>query len=77
MAAATQVGIDEVNSDRPVSHADLAGFGLADVNVLVDEHIWPAVAVNANCFHGFGSEICTLSGLTYCRRALGSNGAEK
>jgi hypothetical protein len=56
--AAAQVGIDEVNSDRPISHADLAGFGIADVNVLVGEHIWPAVAVNANCFHGFRPSRC-------------------
>jgi len=60
--AAAQVGIHEVNSDRPIAHADLAGCGLADVNVLAGEDICPAVAVNANCFHGFGSEICRLNG---------------
>ena len=65
--AAAQVGIHEVNSDRPIAHADLAECGLADVNVLAGEDICPAVAVNANCFHGFGSEICRLNGLTYCR----------
>ena len=65
--AAAQVGIHEVNSDRPIAHADLAECGLADVNVLAGEDICPAVAVNANCFHGFGSEICRLNGLTYRR----------
>jgi hypothetical protein len=35
--AAAQVGIHEVNSDRPIAHADLAGCRLADVNVLAGE----------------------------------------
>jgi hypothetical protein len=35
--AAAQVGIHEVNSDRPIAHADLTGCGLADVNVLAGE----------------------------------------
>jgi hypothetical protein len=35
--AAAQVGIHEVDSDRPIAHADLTGCGLADVNVLAGE----------------------------------------
>ena len=35
--AAAQVDIHEVNSDRPIAHADLTGCGLADVNVLAGE----------------------------------------
>ena len=53
--AGAQVDIDEVDADRPVADADLAGSGLTNVDVLVGEHIWTTVAVNTDCFHGFGS----------------------
>ena len=53
--AGAQVDIDEVDADRPVADADLAGSGLTDVDVLIGEHIWTIMAVNTDCFHGFGS----------------------
>jgi hypothetical protein len=56
--AGAQVDIDEVDADRPVADADLAGCERTDVDVLVGKHIWTTVAVDTDCFHGFGSSSC-------------------
>lgn len=49
--AASQVRIDEVDTDRSVPHQDLASARLGDIHILVGEDIRPAITVDMDRFH--------------------------
>ena len=44
------IGVDEVQADRVLADADLAGAGIADLDVLPDEHFGTAGLVESNRF---------------------------
>jgi hypothetical protein len=51
IGAAAEIGVDEVEADRPVADQHLAGARPADRDLLIAQDFGPAMAVNADRFH--------------------------